>query len=177
MEKIMPFIESSQNEWILILVITCIVLFVLLFITMINLSFFISKYKKVLKETKGVQFDDYIVKSRAELTAINQSLESIQAALGNMNQRIQNSYSKLYLKKYNAFENQGGKLSYVLLLLDSHNDGIMLNNVHNNSFTYQYIKRVQNGTTEEQLIPEEQELIRQALNGDGGIERGRNKNV
>lgn len=164
MENIMPFIESSQTEIILTLMIVSVLLFILLFITMINLSFFKSKYKKLNKGTTGMTYDDHILNNKNNIKALQDSQTDIFNHIEKINLDLTKAYTKMSLLKYNAFENQGGKLSFILILLNNERDGVILHNIHNNDFTYLYAKKVSRGTTEETLTKEEKDLLIETIN-------------
>lgn len=164
MENVLPFIESSQTEIILILVIVSIFLFLMLFITMINLSFFKSKYKKLNKGSTGMSYDEHILENKKEIKLLKESQTDIFAHIEKIHLDLTKAYTKMSLLKYNAFENQGGKLSFILVLLNSERDGVILHNIHNNDFTYMYAKKVSRGSTEETLTKEEKELLLETIN-------------
>lgn len=164
MDNVLPFIESAQTEIILTLVIVSLLLFVLLFITMINLSFFKSKYKKLNKGTTGMTYDEHILENKKEIKQLKLSQTDIFSHIDKMQIDLTKTYSKLSLYKYNAFENQGGKLSFILVLLNHERDGVILHNIHNNDFTYMYAKKVSRGTTEETLTKEEKEVLLETIN-------------
>lgn len=160
----MPFIESSQTEIIFTLMIVSVLLFLLLFITMINLSFFKSKYKKLNKGTTGMTYDEHILANKNNIKALQDSQVDIFNHIEKLNVDLTKAYTKMSLLKYNAFENQGGKLSFILVLLNSERDGVILHNIHNNDFTYMYAKKVSRGTTEETLTKEEKDLLLETIN-------------
>lgn len=164
MEHIIPFIESSQNEFIAALLIVCIILMILLFITMINLSLFKSKYKKLNKGTSGLSYDEHILNNKKEIDAIKMAQADALTKIEGLDLKLKRTYSKMTLHKYDAFENQGGKLSFVLVMLDDERDGYILHNVHNNDFSYLYAKKVDRGTTTETLTPEEKSVLLETIN-------------
>lgn len=165
MENLIPFIESSQNEFILGLIIACIVLLVLLFITMINLSMFKSKYKKLNKGTNGLSLDEHILNNKKEIEFVKKIQTDVLNKIDAVELDLNKAYSKMTLHKYDAFDNAGGKLSFILVMLDANRDGFVLHNIHNNDFSYLYAKKVSRGTTEEVLTKEEKEILLNTING------------
>ena len=164
MEHLIPFIESSQNEFILGLIITCIVLLLFLFITMINLSMFKSKYKKLNKGSKGIPLDEHILNNKEQIEFMKKIQEDVLNKIDAVELQMKKSYSKMSLHKYDAFDNAGGKLSFILVMLDEDRNGFMLHNIHNNDFSYLYSKKVSRGTTEEVLTKEEKEILLNTIN-------------
>lgn len=163
-EKITPVIENSNIEIILGLGIAIIILFILLFITMVNLSLFRAKYKKLNKSSKGFSYDDHIINNKKDIEFIKKIQSDTLGQLDVLKEGLKLSYSKVNLYRYNAFEQQGGQLSFILIMLNGQNDGVILHNVHNNDFTYMYGKSVTNGETEEVLTKEEKDQLTKIIN-------------
>ncbi len=164
MDYFIPVIETSQDEFIIGLLITCIILFILLFITMINLSLFKSKYKKLNKGSSGFSFDEHILMNKKAIEAMKKDQLEVFHRMDLFDQRLKKVYSKVNLYKYDAFENQGGKLSFILVMLDDNRDGFILHNLHNNDFSYLYSKKVERGATVETLTPEENKILLETIN-------------
>ena len=61
----------------------------------------------------------------------------------------------------------GGKLSFVLVLLDKKNNGFLLNSVHGSSEgCYTYLKEIINGESFLELSNEEKKALDMAINQD-----------
>ena len=74
------------------------------------------------------------------------------------------SLNKYGIVKYDAFEDMGGKLSFVLAMLDKNNTGFLLNAIHSGENCFLYIKEIVNGESYVVLSEEEVEALRQAVN-------------
>ena len=70
------------------------------------------------------------------------------------------------LKKYDAFDDVGGKISFVLALLDKNNTGIILNAVHSRDNCFLYLKEIVKGESYMMLSQEEVEALRKAVHFD-----------
>ena len=77
---------------------------------------------------------------------------------------IDKSLNKYGIVKYDAFEDMGGKLSFVLAMLDKNNTGFLLNAIHSRENCFLYIKEIVNGESYVVLSEEEVEALRQAVN-------------
>lgn len=73
------------------------------------------------------------------------------------------------LVKYDAFDNVGGAVSYVLALLDDHGDGVLLNSLYSREGSSSYAKQVDAGGSQTALTGEEQRALREA----GGVDSRR----
>ena len=74
------------------------------------------------------------------------------------------SLNKYGIVKYDAFEDMGGKLSFVLAMLDKNNTGFLLNAIHSRENCFLYIKEIVNGESYVVLSEEGVEALRQAVN-------------
>ena len=74
------------------------------------------------------------------------------------------SLNKYGIVKYDAFEDMGGKLSFVLAMLDKNNTGFLLNAIHSRENCFLYIKEIVNGESYVVLSEEEVEALKQAVN-------------
>ena len=74
------------------------------------------------------------------------------------------SLHKYGIVKYDAFEDMGGKLSFVLALLDKENTGFLLNAIHSRENCFLYIKEIVNRESYIMLSEEEVEALKRAVN-------------
>lgn len=70
--------------------------------------------------------------------------------------------SKIGLIKYNAFEDMGGNLSFALAIMDSDNNGVVLNSMHTREGCFNYAKEIIGGESYVVLSEEEKEAIEKA---------------
>lgn len=81
--------------------------------------------------------------------------------------KVRKGFSKIGIYRYDAFnlENTiaGGKMSFVLTLLNSANDGFVLNTIHNRAGCHVYMKEIINGICEIPLAAEEKISLDKAL--------------
>jgi Protein of unknown function (DUF4446) len=69
------------------------------------------------------------------------------------------------LLRYDAFEDVGGRLSFSCALLDDHGNGVVLTSINGRQDTRVYAKPIAQGESPYNLSGEEEEAIRQALDG------------
>ena len=80
------------------------------------------------------------------------------------------TYQKTGIVKYDAFDEMGGKLSFVLVMLDGRDNGVMLNVMHSRDDCYTYIKEINRGTSYVELSGEEQLALEKAMHQDASYE-------
>jgi L-rhamnose mutarotase len=92
----------------------------------------------------------------------NESNE-IYKELHKINESLLTTVQKIGIVKYDAFMEMGGKLSFVLALLDKNNDGFVLNSVHSSrEGCYTYLKEIIKGESFLELSGEEKSALNQA---------------
>ena len=89
--------------------------------------------------------------------ANEQEIEKLKEIMGN-------TLNKYAIVKYDAFEDMGGKLSFVLAMLDDKNTGFLLNAIHSRENCFLYIKEIVNGESYVILSQEEVQALKQAVN-------------
>ena len=85
--------------------------------------------------------------------AVDDQIKAIRDTIGK-------SVHKYGVVKYDAFDDVGGKLSFVLALLDDSDSGFVLNAVHSKENCFLYIKEIVKGESYIMLSNEEIEALR-----------------
>lgn len=81
----------------------------------------------------------------------------------NINKRMKKCFQKIGIIKYDALNQMGGQLSFVLALLDEDDCGYIINSVHGNEGCYSYTKIIKNGQSEIELGAEEKKALETAM--------------
>ena len=81
-----------------------------------------------------------------------------------LDDKLNKTYQKMGIVKYDAFNEMGGQLSFVVALLDNHNNGLILNSMHNRDGCYNYVKEIVNGESYIVLGEEEKKALEMAIN-------------
>ena len=114
------------------------------------------KMKKLKKKIRSVygrnQVEDLIASDE-------HTQEKVQMVLDHLD----NTYQKVGLVKYDAFNEMGGKLSFSLALLNRKNNGFIINAMHSREGCYTYIKEIIDGNSVIMLAEEEKEALEMAL--------------
>ena len=142
MNKFIQSLQSYSGILLLMLLVVVVILLVCVFNLSLGLNRLNRKYALFMKGKDG------------------QSLENIQK-LEKMQGLALNKYS---IVKYDAFEDMGGKLSFVLAMLDSKNTGFLLNAIHSRENCFLYVKEIVNGESYVMLSGEEIEALKRAVN-------------
>ena len=85
-------------------------------------------------------------------------------------EKLEYTFQKIGVVKYDAFHEMGGKLSFALCMLDKKDNGYVVNVMHSNDGCFAYIKEIVNGKSYIELGKEEEKAVKQALAGRMGDE-------
>lgn len=147
-----------------------IVLFALVLILFIIVIVLITKMKKLTKRYEkfmtgknakslereiGILFDDQ--------EFIKKTLEENKRDITDLYKRMEKTFQKIGLVKYDAFNQMGGQLSFCIALLDENNNGFIMNSVHSAEGCYSYTKEIENGKCNIQLGEEEEKALAIAM--------------
>lgn len=96
---------------------------------------------------------------------IENQLDVIQKNYQRLSSIAAASIQKTAIIRFNPFKTTGGDQSFVLALLDNHDNGLLLTSIHSREGTRVYIKPVQYGSSDHTLSREEQSALATAQTG------------
>jgi len=141
-----------------------IILLVIILVLMIKQSKLSKKYKKFMKGNSGENLESIILNRFTEIDKLKEETNIIHKVLEKINENLLTSIQKVGIVKYDAFKEMGGKLSFVLALLDKNNDGIILNSIHSSrEGCYIYLKEIIKGESFLELSNEEKTALERAI--------------
>lgn len=121
-------------------------------------------YKLFMSDKDGRSLENALSRRVDEIDTLMVEHEIIKSTVDKIDKRTANSFKKVGICKYDAFE-EGGKLSYTICLLDDHEDGFIINAIHGSDGCYTYMKEIINGNSYTKLSFEEQEALDKAKVG------------
>lgn len=164
MEKFVSSLQSYSGILLLMLLIVVVILLVCVFNLSLGLNRLSRKYAIFMKG-KDAQSLEKLFKRKFELIeklTVNSEINAENIAkLEKMQNMILDKYG---IVKYDAFEDMGGKLSFVLAMLDKNNTGFLLNAIHSRENCFLYIKEIVNGESYVALSDEEIQALKKAVN-------------
>ncbi|RRD93665.1 DUF4446 family protein [Clostridiales bacterium COT073_COT-073] len=163
MEKIWPWIEANQYLLLLACSVGCVLL---LIVTLLQ----IKEQKNLKKKIKAYESGSLNDTLENKLTELQQELEKVKTELNEEKRKLlrvmakeKKALKKVKLMKYNAFETQGGNVSYALALLNEENSGVVINSIHSTDFSFSYAKEVVKGRVNQVLSKEEEQILERAM--------------
>ena len=119
-------------------------------------------YEMFMRGKNGADLESTLREISVKMDRVQNQEMATKDMLRVINRKQVNSYQKIGIKKYNAFEGMGGRASFALALLDQENSGIVLNVIHSRSSCYTYLKEISEGECEVALGAEEKAALMQA---------------
>jgi len=144
-----------------------LILLILVIVIMIKQRKLNKKYKKFMKGGSGENLEDQILSRFNDIDTLKNETLNLNKELNKVNENLLITFQKMGIVKYDAFKEMGGKLSFVLCLLDKNNNGILLNSVHSSrEGCYNYLKEIIKGESFLVLSDDEKKALNQALNSN-----------
>ena len=148
----------------------------ILVVAVFNFILFISmmkhriKYRRLFKSYDNFMtgrsarnLEDIVILLRKDIRSLKNENKLNREAIRELNKIQRECYQKIGILKYDAFDGMGGKLSFALCILNYRNSGYIINSIHSREVTFNYIRIVENGQTEQVLSREEKIVLEQAL--------------
>jgi len=147
---------------VLTLIFLLLVFTILLLVSHRRLS---KLYKKFMAGENGKSLESKFISRFSDLDMLKAESNRLSKELDKVKENLLTCYQKVGVVKYDAFWEMGGKLSFVLVLLDKENNGFMINSVHSSrEGCYTYLKEIIKGESFIELSTEEKSALEQAIN-------------
>ncbi len=124
-----------------------------------------KRLNKFLKGKNARSLEETLIRRLNQVDEIQEQTEQNIRSIDSINKRMESAFQKFSLLKYDAFEENGGKMSTILVMLDEKDNGYILNIVHGREGSYTYTKEIIGGNSIVNLGAEEEEALDQALRG------------
>lgn len=159
---------NNLQDYSSVLLIALLIVVVILLICVFNLSLGLNrlnrKYALFMKGKDGQSLERLFKRKFDLIEKLVRSTDDNSEEISKLWKIMDKSLHKYGIVKYDAFDDMGGKLSFVLAMLDKDNTGFLLNAIHSRENCFLYIKEIVNGESYIMLSEEEVEALRQAVN-------------
>ena len=136
-----------------------------------------KKYEMMMEGSDGKSMEKMVRKYTDDIINLQKTSEDNTEAIKDIYEKMQLTFQKVGVNKYDAFHEMGGKLSFALCMLDKKDNGYVVNVMHSNDGCFAYIKvdwqsllLDNNGKSYIELGKEEEKAVKQALAGRMGDE-------
>ena len=121
-----------------------------------------KKYRQFMTGENGYNLEKLVLEQKEQIEKINETIAVHDDDITTVSAHFSKINSKIHVLKYDAFPDVVGKLSFVLVLLDMHNNGIIVNSIRSGEGNYLYLKEIKNGESEIVLCKEELQALKEA---------------
>lgn len=154
-----------HSDYVIIgLAIVTLILLILYIVNVIQMNQLKKKYKIFMSGKNARNLEKTLIERLDQVDALMEANATNEKTMKNILSKMQFTFQKVGLVKYDAFHEMGGKLSFSLALLNEKNDGFVLNAVHSREGCYTYVKDIIAGNSVILLSPEEKEALEIAKN-------------
>lgn len=148
---------------------------IFLFILIIVLFAKTAKQKKRLNKFMGgadaKSMESLIHDKLEDIQQTQDGIVRVEKKAAAVEEALQSTFSKSAIVKYDAFKEMGGKLSFVLVMLNANNNGFIINSMHSSrEGCFTYIKEVIGGKSFVTLADEEKQALDEAVNSTNYME-------
>ena len=164
MSSLLESLQSHSGILMVLLLVVVIILLICVFNLSLGLNRLNRKYSLFMKGKDGQSLERLFKRKFDLIEKLVRSTDDNGEEIDKIWKVMDKSLNKYGIVKYDAFEDMGGKLSFVLAMLDKNNTGFLLNAIHSRENCFLYIKEIVNGESYVVLSEEEVEALRQAVN-------------
>ena len=161
--KILSTIGIDPGIIIILMLILIIVLFILTVNVTMNYNRLKSSYQTFMKGKDGKNLEESFFEKFRLLDEVEEIAKENKEEVRKLRKQVQKTYQKVGIVRYDAFNEMGGNLSFVLTMLNDQNSGWLLNAMHSREGCYTYIKEIINGKSYVELGEEEKESLERAI--------------
>lgn len=129
-----------------------------------------KRYESFMHGKTGADLEGIIVSAFSEMETIKKNDARRMKEFKIIRKNMKNSFRKIGLVKYDAFNQMSGTLSFSLALLNEKNDGIILNCMHSREGCFTYAKEIIGGESYVVLSDEEKTALQQAIASENVLE-------
>lgn len=165
MQGIMEFLKT--DNYLIILTIMVILLFVSFIVLLVNNIKISNKYKKFIKKLgNGKNIEEDLENFMYKVDRVEKQNAEINNFCKNLNEDLSKCIQKIGIVRYSAFKDTGSDLSFALALLDEDNNGVVLNGIYSREMSNIYAKPVESGKSKYTLSDEEVQAIEKAISSN-----------
>ena len=168
--KILKALGIDPGLILIFLLILIVVLFGLYVNVTMKYNRLKSSYTTFMRGKDGRTLEESMLSGFADVESVLKYTKQNRLDIQKINKRMEKSYQKLGIVKYDAFNEMGGKLSFALAMLDNNNTGWIINAMHSREGCYTYVKEIVKGESYVELAEEEAEALDKAIFEDGYVD-------
>lgn len=122
-----------------------------------------EKYQIFMRGKDGKSLEKGFLEQFKTVEKLERAVKQNARDIDTIYKRMKTHYQKIGIVRYDAFQEMGGNLSFVLTMLDENNNGWVFNAMHSREGCYTYIKEIVKGESYMELGEEERESLKKAM--------------
>ena len=147
--------NGAPTALVIIMILALVVLIGLVVHLSMKVKILERKYRRFMRGKDAVSLETAFADKFAEMERIDAFAKSLRGEIRDLRNTLRHNFTKYGILKYDAFEDVGGRLSFVLALLNDEDSGIVLNAIHSRDNCFLYLKEIVNGQSYIMLSDEE----------------------
>ena len=155
-------LEQNTGVWLAAGTVIMGFLLVGLAVLWIKLLSFKRKFKQLMRGAEGENIEQQLQVHLTELKAYRETAEANRIKMTFIEENLTQCVQYVGIKRYNAFEDMGSRLSYSIALLDGHLDGVVMTGIYGRHESTTYAKGIRRGLSEQHLSVEEMDALQMA---------------
>ena len=149
-----------DSDYVIIgLVVLVIILLIVTITNSVRMKNLKKNYKIFMSGNSAKNLEDTLIKRLEQVDFLLDANAANEKNVKILSKKMNQTYQKMGLIKYDALNEMGGKLSFSLAMLNEEDDGFVINAVHSREGCYTYIKEIVGGNSIIVLADEEQEAL------------------
>lgn len=136
-----------------------LILMILVIVQIVKSNKLKKRYEKFMRGKEVKSLEQEIIGLYEDNKFLKITVDKNKKDIRNLYKRLESTFQKVGLVKYDAFKQMGGQLSFSLALLDENNNGFIINSVHSTEGCYSYTKEIKNGESKISLGEEEKQAL------------------
>lgn len=153
-----------DSDYVIIgLVVLVIILLIVTITNSVQMKNLKKNYKIFMSGNSAKNLEDTLIKRLEQVDFLLDANAANEKNVKILSKKMNQTYQKMGLIKYDALNEMGGKLSFSLAMLDEKNDGYIINAMHTREGCYTYIKEIVDGNSIIVLSEEEQKALNRAM--------------
>lgn len=155
-------IQQDITFWMTLSLGISLFLLLLLIVLWVNLLSFKKKFKQLIRGADGNNLEKQLQSHLEDVALYSKKAEENQERMAVIEERMQQCVQYVGMKRYNAFEDMGSRLSYSIALLDDHLNGVVMTGIYGRYESTTYAKIIHHGHSEQNLSVEEMDALQMA---------------
>ncbi len=149
----------DPGYYILGMAVLLLIMLILLIVQINKTSKLQKKYAKFMRGRDVKSLEKELIGLFEDNKFLKTTAEKNKSDIKNIYKRLESTFQKVGLVKYDAFNQMGGQLSFSLAILDENDNGFIMNSVHSAEGCYSYTKEIKQGECALTLGDEEKQAL------------------